>query len=378
MKILISAFLFAVAAAVLPADAGMREDVRNAIQPYVDSGELAGAVSMTSVSGKVEVLRFGYADPYRKIPFTDDSMFWVASMTKGFAGAAVMTLVDRGLLSLDDPVEKHIPSMADVRVKERNADGSFVLRPPKTKMTVRMCLSHVAGYDFRIDGTGIASSSCMPMATFGKVVQYLPLARDPMVKHQYANVDIDICARIVEIVSGKRFDEYLKETFFAPLGMKNACFRMDETQISNMVALTCIRQGKKWTKGSYRMPDYRNGFYNGGGALFATANDMMKFYQMLANGGKAPDGRRILSSAAIRELSTAQYPHFDRYTLGLRQFGDWFGHDGAIQTEAVANVKENRVSLLFVQLSGDWNHPFKDAWRKAVGYSKKAPYGPGK
>jgi CubicO group peptidase (beta-lactamase class C family) len=237
-----------------------------------------------------------------------------------------------------------------------------------------MCLSHVAGYDFRIDGSEIASSSCMPMETFGKVVPYLPLARDPMVKHQYANVDIDICARIIEIVAKKGFDEYLKETFFVPLGMKNACFRMSETQISNMVSLTCIRKGKKWTKGSYRCPDFRNGFYNGGGALFATADDVMKFYQMLANDGKAPDGRQILSSAAIRELSTAQYPQFDRYTLGLRQFGEWFGHDGALQTEAVANLKENRVSLLFVQLTGDWNHPFKDAWRKAVGYSKNAPF----
>jgi CubicO group peptidase (beta-lactamase class C family) len=354
--------------------AATQENIRNAIQPYIDSEELAGAVSMTSVSGKVEVAYFGYANPKKKTPFTEKSMFWIASMTKGITGAAVMTLVDKGLISLDDPVEKYIPRMSDVRVEIRNADGSLSYRKPKTKMTIRMCLSHVAGYDFNIGKTGITSARFMPMDVFAKLLPYLPLARDPMTAHVYANADIDICAHIIEIVTKKRFDDYLKEVFFKPLKMENACFSMNDEQIANMVSFTSIKKGKKWGKGSYLVPPYKNGFYNGGGALFATAGDIMKFYQMLANDGKATDGTRILSHKAILELSTAQYPQFNRYTLGLRQFGDWFGHDGALQTEAVANWKENRVALLFVQLSGEWNHPFKIKWRKAVGYDANAPY----
>lgn len=354
--------------------AGMQEDIRNAVQPYVDSGELSGAVSMTSDGGKVEVQYFGYADPWKKTPFTEKSMFWIASMTKGITGAAVMTLVDKKLVSLDDLVEKYLPEMAKVRVETEDKDGTVSYRPPKTKMTIRMCLSHVAGYNFRVGKNGISSARCMDMKVFEKVLPYLPLARDPMVRHQYANIDIDICALIVEKVTKKKFDDYLEEVFFRPLKMDNACFAMTDGQIENMVALTRIKSGEKWTRGSYDVPSYKSTYYNGGGALFATASDVMKFYQMLANDGKAPDGTRILSHDAILELSTAQYPQFNRYTLGLRQFGDWFGHDGALQTEAVANWKENRVALLFVQLTGEWNHPFKAAWRKAAGYDAGAPY----
>ena len=351
------------------------ESAAAALQKYVDSGEIAGAVSMIAVSGKVETAYVGLADPTTGRKFDDKTIFWIASMTKGFCGAAVMSCVDKGLVSLDDPIEKYIPEIANVKVAEQGADGKTTLRPPKVKMTLRMCLSHVAGYPFStpLDLKHGGANKLSPTERVKGAVD-CPLLRDPLVKHQYSNVDINLAGRVVEIVTGMAFEDYLQKTFFDPLGMKDITFYPTAEQLSHKVYVARVENGKPYEDGRkdqwakyLAVEDVRRGreYAVPAGGLFSTAADVMKFYMMLANDGKAPDGTRILSHASILELSRAQYPKLDRYTLGLRQFGDWFGHDGALQTEAYANWKENRVALLYVQITGRWNHQFKKDWRSA-------------
>ncbi len=355
---------------------GGAELARAALQPFVDNGQIVGAVSMTSVSGKVEVARVGVADPKTGRKFDDHTMFSIASMSKGFAGASVMVCVDRKMLSLDDPISKYIPDMAEIKVAERRDDGTTILRPPKTQMTLRMCLSHVAGFPFLLRASRRGGSCSLSLATKAAIVPDVPLQRDPMVKHQYSNIDIDLAARVVEIVARMPYEDFLEQTFFKPLGMNETTFFPSPEQLSNTIFVARVAKDKPYEDGNrdhwaknLRTPGTRgrDRFAAGGGGLYATAGDVMKFYMMLANDGCAPDGTRILSHESIVQLSTSQYPNLDRYTLGLRQYGDWFGHDGALQTEAYANWKENRVCLLYVQITGIWNHPFKLAWRKAMG-----------
>lgn len=353
-----------------------------ALQRYVDGGEIAGAISMVATSGKVETAYVGLADPTTGRPFDDRSFFWIASMTKGFCGAAVMSCVDKGLLSLDDPIEKYIPEIADVKVEEKDATGRVVRRSPKTKMTIRMCLSHVAGYPFSTPLELERGALSMSLAEHVKGAVECPLLRDPLTKHQYSNVDINLAGRVVEIVTGMAFEDYLQQTFFDPLGMKDITFYPSAEQLSHKVYVARVANGRHYEDGRndqwakfLKHKELRRGHEHAiaAGGLYSTAADVMKFYLMLANDGKAPDGRRILSHAAIVELSRAQYPSLDRYTLGLRQFGDWFGHDGALQTEAYANWKENRAALLFVQVTGKWDHRFKKDWRASAMAPQKGP-----
>ena len=346
-----------------------------ALRRFVDKGEIAGAVSMVAVSGRVETAYVGLADPTTGRKFDEKSLFWIASMTKGVCGAAVMSCVDRGLVSLDDPIEKYIPEIANVKVAEKGADGQTTLRPPKVKMTLRMCLSHVAGYPFNTPLADRKGAFSLSLADHVKGAVDCPLLWDPLTKHQYSNVDINLAGRVVEIVTGQLFEDYLQKTFLDPLGMRDTTFYPTTEQLSHKVYVARVENGKPYADGRgdrWAKPLSFGALRRGkihaiaAGGLFATAADVMKFYCMLANDGKTPDGTRLLSHAAIVELSRAQYPELDCYTLGLRQFGDWFGHDGALQTEAYANWKERRAALLFVQITGPWNHAFKTAWRQAA------------
>lgn len=331
------------------------------LQAYIDAGALPGAISMTAVSGKVECACLGLADFTTGRKMDEKSYFWIASMSKGFCGAAVMTCVDKGLLSLDDPVEKYVPEVANVKVAEKNVLGFTKLRAPKVKMTIGMCLAHVAGFEF---------DAC-PCAETPKLIGGYKLLWDPMTKHKYANVDIELAARCVEVVTGVEYGEYLRRAFFDPLGMTETTFTPTPEQLARLVRPARVKTGRKWEDGSDDFWAKRHQLFRGkapraAGGLYATAGDVMKFYLMLANDGKAPDGRRILSHESIVALSTARYPKLDCYSLGLRQFGDWFGHDGALQTEAFANWKENRAALMFIQVTGDWRQPFKKAWHDAA------------
>lgn len=353
---------------------------REALEAFVKKGAVAGAISMTSDHEKVETAFVGLADPETGRALDEKSFFWIASMTKGFCGAAVMSCVDRGLVSLDDPIEKYIPEIAQVRVAVKEKNGEKTYRPAKVKMTLRMCLSHMAGFPFNPPEYDQDPMACqrLSLADYSALAAKCPLLWDPMTKHSYSNVDINLAGRVVEIVTGQRFEDYLRKTFFEPLEMHDITFFPTAAQQAHRVFVSRVAKGKHYADGrgdrwarSLR-PDViaNKRMVSPAGGLYSTAGDVMKFYQMLANDGKTPNGVRLLSHASILELSRAQYPKFDRYSLGLRQYGEWFGHDGALQTEAYANWKENKVALLFVQVTGDWNHPFKRAWRNAVGLGK--------
>ena len=132
-KILFLVFVFFCSSLLLGADSPQKQ----AIQKFVDSGEIPGAIGMIWKDGNLQIDCVGWADVENKVPMTEKNIFWIASMTKALTGTAVMMLVDEGKLSLDDPVDKYLPEFQHVKVGVKNEDGTITLRAPKSRMTVR-------------------------------------------------------------------------------------------------------------------------------------------------------------------------------------------------------------------------------------------------
>ena len=278
--------------------------VGDAIGPYVDGGELPGAVSVVvDAKGKATVDCRGYADLEAKTPMRPDSIFWLASNTKAIAAATLMTLVDEGKVNLDDPVSKYLPEFADVKVAAK--DGP---RAPVRPMTVRMALSHMSGLPF-FPGMPIDKRSIAELAHLAATT---PLAADPGERYAYSNWGIDVAMAVVEKVTGRSFAAMMKERILDPLGMKDATFVPSEEQMTRLAKsyrLSDELKPREIKIGQFRYP-YTDPTREpeGGGGLFGTADDLCRFFRMLAAGGTAPDGRRILSTAAVKEMTRRQTP----------------------------------------------------------------------
>lgn len=346
--------------------------MHDAIQPYVDSGAIPGLVSMLwKEGGDVQVDCIGWADADKTVPITEHHMFWVASMTKGITAAAILAYADEGKLDLDDPVEKYLPEFKDIRVAEKRDDGTVLLRAPSRPMTLRDCLSHMAGFSLENRMHKQFGLNALPLRRNAAYLAQIPLVRDPGSGYEYTNNDIDTAAAVLEVVAGKPLDRILQERFFDPLGMSDTTFFPNDEQKARLVQAFVVHDGEPCRPGSNVLangtinPDDRNP--EAGGGLFSTPVDMFKFYRMLAAKG-VWEGRRILSEKAVETLATRQTPESvpESYSLGIRVRGDWFGHDGARQTEIMCNFKIPAVRLYYVQYVGQWGPESRKAWDKAA------------
>ncbi|MDO4569117.1 MAG: serine hydrolase domain-containing protein [Planctomycetia bacterium] len=349
--------------------------VRDALQPFVDRGEMAGFVSV--VANKDRVLQLdcvGFANVETQTPMAPDTLFWIASTTKIFTSAAIMTLVDEEKINLDDPIEKYLPQFRGCKVFVSNAEGVLTLRDPKTKPTVRQALCHTAGWSFKtpmMDHFGIDS---LPPDKAALYFASVPMVSDPGEKYQYSQVGIDLAGAIVEKVSGMPFHEYLQTKFFTPLGMKDTTFWPDaEAQRKLATSYRWNREANRLAEMklemfSYPLDDRTRRFAEPGGGLFSTPQDLVKFFQMLAGKG-VYDGTRYLSESAVEQIATKQTPPNISHAYGLCAFlyGAWFGHGGAYGNEAAANTQTGEVMIYMVQVGGvPKQGEAKNAWRQAA------------
>ena len=347
--------------------------VRRALEPFIDRGELPGVVSVLANSdGTLSIESVGWADIEKKTPMTPDKMFWIASMSKQITAAGILILVDEGKLSLDDPVEKYLPEFQNVRVGVKNDDGTVLLRKPTSAMTIRQVLSHTAGWPFLTPTMQQFGIDSLPARLLASTAVQVPLLSDPGTKYQYSNVGIDIASAVIEVVSGLPFEQFLQKRIFDPLEMSDTTFWPSEEQLERMAKPYDISSGKcvletrsQFTKRPFNDRVHR--FAEGGGGLFSTPLDVIKFFQMIANKGEYK-GIRILSEQAVETFASKQTGDQvpDNYSLGMRIEGDWFGHNGAWQTDGMANYKTRQARLYFVQITGIWSPPAKAAWGKAV------------
>lgn len=341
---------------------------QEALQQYVDSGRLPGAISVLYNNGVQETCCIGYADPRTKRPITMDDAFMQCSQTKGFCGVTIAKLVEEGKISLDDPVAKYLPEFSTLWVLDGKTDSTMTLHKAKNVLTVRMCLNHTGGFPFecsakRKDVRGGGWSGGAPIRQVASIAAESPVMFEPGTKALYSNTGIDIGAAVVETVTGMKWEKYLKETVLDPLGMKDTWFWPTDKQIENKIELFNIKEGQpsEWLEENpWEQRPYNDShvFASAGAGLWSTANDQLKFYKMLMNLGVGDNGVRILKEETVKSiLAVSTRPAgLGDYSLGLTapvvdSEDAWFGHGGAWGTNCVVNWHKKQLKLWVVQAS---------------------------
>ncbi len=356
---------------------------RDALKPYVEDGRLPGAISILFNDGVQETACVGYADVAAKRPIALDDPYMQCSQTKGFCGVTIAKLVEEGKISLDDPVSKYLPEFKTLWVKVSETNGTMTLKKAQNVLTVRMVMNHTGGFPFEIPAKqgaipGGGWSGGMPIRSVAATAAAQPLLFEPGTREQYSNTGIDIGAAVVEAVTGKRWEDYLKETVLDPLGMKSTWFWPTDEQLSRQIEMyaTFMKKPAEWkSQNPMQQRPYNDShvFASAGAGLWTTANDQLKFYKMLMNLGVGDNGVRILKEETVKSILavTTRPQSMGGYSLGLfapkaDDENAWFGHGGAWGTNCMVNWHKKQLKLWAIQSSGGDGWPWSDAYREAT------------
>ena len=327
------------------------------LQPFVDSHSLAGAVTLVATKDKILSLEaVGFADIGEKKPMKTDSIFWIASQSKPITAAALMMLVDEGKVNVDDPVEKYLPEFKDQQVLDGPDKDHKTLHAPKHPILVRNVLSHTSGLPFA-SPMEKPTLDLEPLSERVKSYAKLALNTEPDTKYAYSNAGINTAGRIIEVVSGMAYEEFLQKRLFDPLGMKDTTFWPNEEQIARIAKSYKPNKEKnnleeiKIGQLLYPLNDKKRQPMPAGG-LFSTATDIARFCQMVLNGGEM-GGKRYLSEAAIKQMTSKQTGELkDGYGFGWSTGGGGFGHGGAESTNMNIDPKSGLILIWMVQHAG--------------------------
>ena len=349
-------------------------EVTAAMQPYLDQYKFAGVVGIIADrNGKVHYKNLmGYADIEARKPISEDNVFWIASMSKMFAGASIMMLVDEGKVSLDDPVAKFIPQLNKWMVVEEKDRSHVLLKPPVRAVTIRHVLSHTSGLAGTSELQQVMGSDSTPLKARALSSVTGPLQWQPGDKYAYGNQGMNIAARIVEIVGGMPYEQFLQKRFFDPLGMAETTFWPSEEQIARLAGAYGPNKPKSgYARGDIGfltkpLSDRVHRFPEAGGGLFSTTHDIFRYGLMLANDGEL-DGKRYLSHKAMDELRKEQTGTTKvNYSLGYHLRNGMFGHDGAYGTDLSVNPKTGMVAVFMVQCTSGDQWAARDLFLKAA------------
>ena len=329
-----------------------------ALKPFVNSRSLAGAVVLVADRDKVLCLEaVGYADIEDNQLMTTNLLFWIASMSKPITAAGLMMLVDEGKVMLDDPVEKYLPEFKGQWLIVEQDKEHQVLRRPKQPVTVRQLLNHTSGMPFK---SALEQPTLDRLTLQDAVRSYAmtPLQAEPGAKYQYSNAGINTAGRIIEVVSGMSYEAFMDKRLFGPLGMKDTTFWPNKEQLKRLVKSYKPNAAKNGlapvtiTSLKYPLDDRARQPMPAGG-LFSTASDVGRFCQMVAAGGVF-EGKRYLSQAAVKELTSRQTPAGlkESYGLGWATGGNAFGHGGAYATNMSIDAKRGLITVFMVQHNG--------------------------
>jgi len=342
---------------------------KDALAPYVENGQLPGAINVFYRDGLQEAVCVGYADVAAKRPITMDDVYMQCSQTKGFCGVTIAMLVEEGKISLDDPVSKYLPEFKELWVHESTSNGVKRLVKAKNELTVRMVMNHTGGLPFEICAKqgnlkGGGWSGGAPLRQTAAIAAACPLLFEPGTKVQYSNTGIDIGAAIVAEVTGKRWEDFLKERVLDPLGMASSSFWPTDKQLKTQVEMyDCAKDApaKYRLQNEMEQRPYNDAhvFASAGAGLWTTARDQLKFYKMLMNLGVGDNGVRILKEETVKDIlaKSTRPKGMDGYSLGLAAPEEdtedaWFGHGGAWGTNCMVNWHRKELKLWAVQLCG--------------------------
>lgn len=365
------ASLFLLSGSLL-AEAPRIDAIHSAMEKAIAQKQAAGIVTLAMKDGKViHHDAVGFANVAKQQPMQKDALFWIASMTKSVSVTTIMTLVDEGKLSLDEPASKWMPELGKVKL----ANG----QPPARPITLRDLMSHTAGIAFP---PRKPTDGAISLKAYADTLVKAPLAFEPGSAYEYG-FGITVAGRIAEIVSGKKFDQLVEERICAPLGMNDTLFHPDEARRAR------IAQTYKMDDETKELVPGYNPFVTSdvsvthmtepAGGLFSTASDMARFYQMILNGGTW-EGKRIVSEKSIAEMTKPHHAGGKELSYGLCWFVNIgtqrpspmmpvgsYGHGGAFATNGWVDQKNGLVTVFMVQnvLVPNSNQP-KDTFHRLV------------
>jgi CubicO group peptidase (beta-lactamase class C family) len=322
--------------------------IQTSLTSFVEKGQLPGFVTVVARNGKVVHFEaFGKRDVERDQPMTKDTIFRMYSMTKPITGSAIMILVDEGKLKVSDPLSKYLPEFTDMTVMEVAADGTTKIVPAKSAITIEHLLMHTGGLIYGIfdggplgdvynqSGINPDGASGDTLEEFSKMLAKMPLKTEPGTSWNYS-VSMDVLGRVVEVVTGERFGDFLEARIFKPLGMKDTAFTVPADKAERFAANygpNANRSGMTLLDDPATSPYLKKpSLDSGGGGSVGTAADYLRFAQMLVNGGEL-DGVRILSEKGVEEMTTNQMgPEYGKNPVKVGPIalpGVGFGYTGA-------------------------------------------------
>ena len=311
------------------------ERVADYLKPYVDTGKLSGYLVLVTRRGQPAYLhRYGLRDVEANAPIEEDTIFRIYSMSKPITSVAVMSLYERGLFQLDNPVSAFIPEFKDLAVFQAGDRDHYRTRPAEREITIRDLLTHTSGltYGFmnmhpvdamyRAQGVEGSSSKGTLRDMVEKLGQ-LPLLFSPGTRWSYS-VATDVLGYLVEVLSGTTLDAYFAKHIYAPLGIQDTAFFVPPDKVARFAANYDyhdggIRLADSPIESSYLRPP---SFLSGGGGLVSTASDYLRFTQMLRNKGEL-NGERILGRKTIEFMTMNHLPdNRDLGSLGQKVFSE--------------------------------------------------------
>ena len=386
--------ILALAALVLLAPLSRAADpfaeIPKKVQPFVDKNEISGAVMMVATKDRIlHLSAVGVSDIATGRPMQTGDLFWIASMSKPITALGVALLVDEGKLSFDDPVQKYLPEFRSQWVAQERTADRRVLVPAARPIQIRDLLTHTSGM-----GEYVVTDPHWTLAEMAKVVAREPLRFQPGARWAYSTAGLDVAGRVVEVVSGRPFAEFMQERLFNPLGMTHTTFwptaEQDRSRARSYI-LNAAAHRLQETVISYM---YNGAITDslrpalGGAGLFSTAEDVLKIYQMMLNRGVV-DGRQLIKSEILDEMTRNQIG-----SLTARPGMPWgygfcvvtdptkmaanntlspgsFGHGGAFGTNSWADPTRGLIYIFMIsrdkiQPPNPDNSPMRQAYQEAA------------
>jgi CubicO group peptidase (beta-lactamase class C family) len=368
MKRLLSAFLLAsccAQAAPLPEAApeslGLAAERLRRLDDHfagsVARGDYLGAVVLVMRHGRIVDFRaWGHRDLGRQAPLARDAIFRIDTLTRAVTAAAVLTLLEEGKLDLDDPVARYLPEFAGTA----------------PRLTIRQLLAQTAGFAPAARLAGAQVMEAPDLAEFTRRLATVPLASEPGTRFADDGICAAVAGRIVEVVSGLRFDAFLHKRLFLPLGMRDTAFAVPPAERHRIVDVATTDEHGKLAppvETDAAPGQRRHPYLSGADGLYSTAPDLARFGQMLLNGGEL-DGVRVLGRKSVELMMQNHLSHLPNPTWDARASEGYglggavlldvarrarlgsagtFGWAGGMSTEFAVDPRERMVLLLMVQ-----------------------------
>jgi CubicO group peptidase (beta-lactamase class C family) len=360
-------------------NAARLDDATALLKFFVEEQRVAGAVAAVARRGRLAYLQAaGYADLQSKTPMTEASLFRIYSMTKPVTAVAALMLLEEGRFALADPVARYLPEFGKVVVRTA-ADGSTT-RPPSRPITIEDLLLHTSGLSHRFDAvyrTAKVRSRSITLPQFIANIVAVPLMEDPGTRFRYSEAT-SVVGRLVEIWSGRPFDQFLQERIFEPLGMTDTTFVVDAARRPRLTTVysAAPNAGGLTAVELEEVPfTERPALFEGAVGLVSTVPDYLRFAQMLLNRGEL-DGVRLLRAATVDRMVANGLPEA---VMATRRGGTgWglgnvqtapdgeYGWDGTAGTIFWVHPSKERIAILMTQSSPANPEQFRQQFKALV------------